>query len=281
VGDIGHFALQPFAEACPGRYYNLGILEPTIISTAAGLSSVGLYPVIHTIAPFLIERSFEQLKLDFCYQGLGGTLMSVGSSFEYTTLGGTHHTYDDLALVSALPGTEVIHPASINELNLLFKQTYANSNLTYIRMTRQDHGVKFTNDKVKLGKGILVKEGRDITLVAIGSQLKNLIESLDILRNKNIDAEVLYYPTIKPFDAELVRESVKKTKRVLTVEEHIKLGALSYQVMNAVQGIDGVKIDNLCIPEQFLRNYGTYQEHCDFLGFTPQNIARLAQELCI
>jgi transketolase len=280
VGDIGHFALQPFAEACPGRYYNVGILEPTIISMAAGMASVGLYPVVHTIAPFLIERSFEQLKLDFCYQELGGTLMSVGSAFEYSTLGGTHHTYDDIALVRSLPGSEVIYPASPKELNLLFKQTYANGNLTYIRMTRQDHGVDFSDDKIQFGKGILVKEGCDITLIAAGPQLKNIMGSLELLSNAGIDAEILYYPTLKPFDAELARQSINKTKRVLTVEEHIELGGLGDQVLRAIQGIDGVSMDNLCIPDHFLRNYGTYQEHCEKLGFTPQNITNMALKLC-
>src|SRR3989344_6110182 len=72
VGDISDFRLQPFAKDCPGRYYNVGICEPTIVNMAAGLSKVGFYPVVHTIAPFIVERSFEQLKLDFCYQNLGG-----------------------------------------------------------------------------------------------------------------------------------------------------------------------------------------------------------------
>ena len=280
VGDIGHFALQPFAQACPGRYYNLGILEPTIISTAAGIASLGLCPVVHTIAPFLIERSFEQLKLDFCYQDLGGTLMSVGSAFEYTTLGSTHHTYDDMALVRALPGSEVIYPASVKELNLLFKQVYANGKLTYIRMTRQDHGQKFHDDQIELGKGILVKEGRDITVIAIGPQLRNVMESIDILNSKNIDVEILYYPTLKPFDSELARESIRKTKNVLTIEEHIKVGGIGEQVLDVVQGIDGVSVKSLCIPDQIIRNYGTYHEHCENLGFTAQNVSELAMELC-
>ncbi|MFQ5737780.1 MAG: hypothetical protein ACE5JX_02125, partial [Acidobacteriota bacterium] len=76
VGDISHFILQPFAQTCPGRYYNVGICEPTIVSMAAGLAKVGYTPVVHTIAPFLIERSFEQIKLDFCYQQLGGNLVT-------------------------------------------------------------------------------------------------------------------------------------------------------------------------------------------------------------
>jgi len=281
VGDIGHFALQPFAEACPGRFYNIGILEPTIVSMAAGLASRGLYPVAHTIAPFLIERSFEQIKLDFCYQGLGGTLMSVGSAFEYSTLGATHHCYDDFALVGSLPDTEIIYPASPDEMNLLFRQTYANGKLTYIRMTRQPHGVLIDKSDICFGKGIRIKTGKDITLVATGPQLKNVMEASTLLQNSNIDAEVLYYPTLKPFDEVLVIKSVQKTKNVLTVEEHARLGGLEEKVMRATCNIDNVHYgQGICLPERFLRHYGTYQEHCEALGFSPNNISKRARN-CI
>ena len=131
IGDISHFILQPFAKACPGRFYNVGICEPTIISMAAGLSKTGLHPVVHTIAPFIIERSFEQIKLDFCYQGLSGNIVTVGSAFDYANLGCTHHCYDDFALIKSLPRTQIIYPASCAEFDLLFRQTYRNDHLTY------------------------------------------------------------------------------------------------------------------------------------------------------
>ncbi len=130
VGDISHFIFQSFAKACPGRYYNVGICEPTIISMAAGLAKTGLYPVAHTIAPFIIERSFEQLKLDFCYQQLGGSIVTVGSVFDYSNLGCTHHCYGDFALLKTLQNTEIIYPACPNEFDTLFRQTYKNNNLT-------------------------------------------------------------------------------------------------------------------------------------------------------
>ena len=204
VGDIGHFALQPFAQSCPGRYYNVRILEPTMVSMAAGMSSVGLHPVVHTIAPFLIERSFEQIKLDFCYQNLGGNLVSAGSAFEYSTLGGSHHTYGDIALINSLPGTEIIYPASPVELHALFKQTYSNDKLPYMRMTSKPHRVVFSDDQVSLGKGILVREGSDVTLVATGPQLRTAMDSVSILESIGLSAEILYYPTLKPFDEEVV-----------------------------------------------------------------------------
>ncbi len=115
VGDISHGILQSFAKACPERYFNIGILEPTMMSLGAGMAKVGLKPVLHTIAPFIIERSFEQIKLDFCYHQLGGNIISVGSAFDYSNLGCTHHCYSDFALLKTLPNTEVLYPASALE----------------------------------------------------------------------------------------------------------------------------------------------------------------------
>ena len=130
VGDIGHFALQRFAKNNPGRYYNLGILEPTLVSTCAGLSKEGLYPIGHTIAPFIAERSLEQIKLDFCYQKIGGNLITVGSAFDYSTLGCTHHSYNDLGLISSYPNTEVFYPASPKELISLLQQRFDSKKLS-------------------------------------------------------------------------------------------------------------------------------------------------------
>ena len=197
TGDIGHFALQPFAKACPGRFYNVGILEPTIISMAAGLASVNLYPVVHTIAPFIIERGFEQIKLDFCYQNLGGTLISVGSAFDYAQLGCTHHCYDDFALIKSLPNTEIIYSAMPNEFNLIFKQSYRNDKLTYFRLPGTKHEQIISDENIILGKGIRLKSGRDITLIGAGPQLKTVMDTIPLLIDKGVDAEVLYFPTVK------------------------------------------------------------------------------------
>jgi len=272
VGDISHFALQPFAHACPGRFYNVGILESTIISMAAGLASVNLNPVVHTIAPFIIERGFEQIKLDFCYQNLGGTLISVGSAFDYAQLGCTHHCYDDIALIKSLPNTEIVYPAMPNEFRQLFKQTCTNNKLTYFRLPGAKHEQIISDEDLMLGKGILIKSGRDVTLIGAGPQLKTVINSVSLLNDNGIDAEVLYFPTIKPIDTDLIRESLKKTKHVLVVEEHSKYGGLGDEVLRTGSELEGIKYSFLNIPNEFLRGYGDYQEHCQELGFTPQSV---------
>jgi transketolase len=272
VGDISHYALQPFAEACPGRFYNVGILEPTIISMAAGLASVDLYPVVHTIAPFIVERGFEQLKLDFCYQNLGGSLISVGSAFDYAQLGCTHHCYNDIAMIKSLPNTEVIYPAMPNEFRQLFKQTYKNNKLTYFRLPGTQHEQIIPDEELVLGKGIKLKSGSDITLIGTGPQLKTMMDSISLFNDKGIDAEVLYFPTIKPIDVELVRDSLQKTKCVLVAEEHSQYGGLGDEILRIGSELDSVRYHFVNIPNEFLRGYGSYQIQCQKLGLTPPNI---------
>lgn len=271
VGDISHFALQPFAHACPGRFYNVGILEPTIVNMAAGLAIAGFYPVVHTIAPFLVERSFEQIKLDFCYQGLGGTLISVGAAFDYSGLGCSHHCYDDLALIKTLPNTEVVYPAGPNEFRRLFGETYRNGKLTYFRLPGTMHGVDIPDAQIVLGKGIRVRRGRDITILAAGPQLKTVLAAVPALTQLGIEPDILYYPTVKPFDEDLVRESIADTRRLLVIEEHSGYGGLGDEALRATCN-QGARYAFINIPNHFQRGYGDYAEHCKALGFTPENV---------
>lgn len=270
VGDIGHFALQGFAQKYPSRYYNLGILEPTLVSVCAGLSKEGFFPIGHTIAPFIAERSLEQIKLDFCYQKLGGNLITVGSAFDYSTLGCTHHCYTDLGLLSSYPNTEVCYPSSPTELVKLVEQCYDSPLLTYYRIARNSHGINF--ESVVFGENILVAEGSDLTLLAAGPQLSTAIKLADLLSNSGISTEIIYCHTFKPFDEESVIQSVSKTRRLFVIEEHVYNGGLASLAMRACRAIPNMKIDYHCIPDKFIRKYGTYEQILDYLGYSPEKL---------
>jgi transketolase len=279
VGDISHFSLQPFAKACPGRYYNVGICEAAIVSMAAGLSKLGFYPVAHTIAPFIIERAFEQIKLDFCYQKLGGNLITLGSVFDYSNLGCTHHCYGDFALLKTLPGTQIIYPASPIEFDELFRQTYQNQFLTLFRIPGNQHQQDFKASGLQVGKAIKLIEGSNLTLIATGPQLQNALDARNELQSMGWDPEVIYIHTIRPLDGDLVYNSVMKTRRVLVVEEHMRSGGLGDDVLRAIKDIDQVKLVSLAIPDQFVTGYGSYEHHCEVLGLTAQGIvARIKDE---
>lgn len=278
IGDISHFILQPFAKACPGRFYNIGICEPTIVSMAAGLAKVGFHPVVHTIAPFIVERSFEQIKLDFCYQNLSGNLTTVGSAFDYSNLGCTHHCYDDFALIKSLPNTQIVYPGSCLEFDILFKETYNNSSLTLFRLPEQQHEQSIKASVITFGKAITVREGDDCTIVVTGPQLKTALSAAEQLKKGGYDTEVIYAHTIKPFDHKPVIESVKKTKRVIVIEEHSMYGGIGDEVLRVTRGIDGIKYSFIAIPDIFVRNYGSYADICNSLGFTSDNIIRKVKE---
>ncbi len=276
IGDISHFILQPFAKACPDRFYNVGICEPAMMSMTAGLSKTGFFPVIHTIAPFMVERSFEQIKLDFGYQKLSANIISVGSAFDYSALGCTHHCYDDFALLKNVEGMQLTYPASCKEFNSLFKQTYNNEFPTYFRVPESQHGVEFEN--IEFGKGIRVKEGKDLTIVATGPHLKTALKSLDDLEKLNVSPEILYLHTLKPLDEKLINQSLSKTKRCLVIEEHSMYGGVSDDVLRASKNIYGVKHASINTGNKFIHAYGTYIQLCEKLGFSVDGIVRKVQE---
>jgi transketolase len=272
VGDIGHGMLKSFADACPGRYYNIGILEPTMISLGAGLSATGLCPVIHTIAPFMIERAFEQIKLDFCYHKLPGNIVTVGSAFDYSNLGCTHHCYGDFALLKTLQRNEICFPASAVEFDQLFRQSYQNDLLTVYRIAGHSHNFEFDAGDIVFGKAIRVLEGVDVTLIGTGPHLRTVLSAREKLSAKGISAEVIYVHTIRPLDTDFIRASVEKTRKVVVVEEHMRSGGLGDDVLRATYDIPGIKFHSISIPDTFVTGYGTYEELSESCGLTPEAV---------
>jgi len=275
VGDISHGILKPYAAACPGRYYNIGILEPTMMSMCAGMARVGLYPVVHTIAPFLIERSFEQIKLDFCYHKLHGNIVTVGSAFDYSNLGCSHHCYGDFALLKTLPDVEITYPGTAIEFDALFQQAYRDENVTYYRVPGTPHGIAFKHSEIELRKGIKVADGSDLTLIATGPHLQTALAVRDRMSGNGVDAEIIYIHTIRPLDTALVYASVMKTRRVVVIEEHMRSGGLGDDVLRTTRHIDDVQFASASIPDSFVTGYGTYQELCASVGLDVDGVIGL------
>jgi transketolase len=255
VGDISHGLLTEYRENHPARYRNIGICEPAMISVSAGLNAVGFNPVIHTIAPFLIERSFEQIKLDFGYQKLDCNLISVGSSFDYVKLGCSHHSYIDAALIASIEGSKVFVPGSKNEFDKLFSDNYQSSGVKYFRLTENGHGLdELTKDAVT-GKNIVVREGKDITIVALGPSLNSAMAVSDLLEKDGLSAEVIYVHSFKPFDPDSIKMSVSKTGTLVTISQLSSVGGLGSLCLEALSGNFLFKHFNFEV-NSFIRGYG-------------------------
>jgi len=266
LGDIGVFGFRNSMKAYPDRVYNIGILEQATVSLAAGLATVGYIPVVHTIAAFLIERSLEQLKIDFCYQKLGGNFISVGASYDYSALGCTHHCPGDVGVLKNLPGMEIVVPGTSEEFDTLFRQAYANGHPTYFRLSERTNSHTYSS---KFGKAEVIKSGKQLVVVAVGSALEPVLEAA-----QDDDVTVLYYTTVVPFDAETLREFAHSSK-ILLCEPYYS-GILTSDIMNALYP-KPLTIDHVGVPARFLSEYGTIDEHNDRIGLTSKHIkARMA-----
>lgn len=261
LGDISVFGFRKAFNDYPSRVYNIGILEQATIGIAAGMSSQGLIPIVHTIAPFLVERCYEQLKVDFCYQKLGGNFVSVGASYDYPSLGCTHHCPGDISILKCLPGMEIIVPGTSKEFDILFNECYDNNNPTYIRLSEYENEKSFNTT---LGKATVIKKGGNATVISIGPTLTKTINAIS-----ELDVTLLYYTTISPFDVDTLRDYCNNGK-IFIIEPYYS-GSLINEIINAFNP-SPLKISGIGIPKTFLTNYGSINDHDNELGFTEKNI---------
>jgi len=268
LGDIGVFGFRKSFESFPSRVYNIGILEQATIGTAAGLSMSGLIPIVHTIAPFIVERAFEQLKDDFAFQKLGGNFVSVGASYDYAALGATHHCPGDVGELKNIPGMEIVVPGHSGEYDELFREAYANGNPTYFRLSERENAEKYP---VKFGKAHVIKKGKKATVIAVGPILSRVIEAC-----QKEDVTILYYTTITPFDSETLKKNCPSGK-ILLCEPYYS-GALAWDVMNTFSG-KPITLEFAGMPHEFLSHYGKDSEHDEYLGMTPKGIYKHLKKL--
>jgi len=267
LGDIGVFSFRNTMNNFPERVVNIGILEQSMVGIAAGLSKQGLIPFVHTIAPFLVERAFEQLKIDFGYQGLSGNFVSVGASSDYSALGCTHHCPGDISILLTIPGFELFVPGTTNELSQAIESSYANNLPTYYRISEVRNTRDLSNSE---NKGTLVKEGTKCSVLVFGPMLDKTLDALT-----DLDIEILYFYKLNPIDKDLIRRNCQSGK-VLLIEPFYS-GTMTSIVSSLLPKRS--KIVSIGYPRKFLRNYGTLQEQLEFIGFTEDKIRKTVVDL--
>jgi len=263
LGDIGVFGFRDELKNIPSRAYNIGILEQSTISVAAGIAKTGLIPFVHTIAPFLVERSFEQLKVDFGYQNLNGNFISVGASYDYAALGCTHHCPGDVGILTNVPNMQIVVPGTSQEFDKLLTTGYNNGSPTYYRLSETENT---GTQNVEFGKGVIIKQGKDATVICFGTMLDNVCRACE-----NLDITILYYTTILPFDIELLKNN--SNKKIIICEPFYE-GSVNHIVTKALEH-QQYTIYNIGVPRQFLTSYGTKQQHDEYLGLDFKSISSI------
>jgi transketolase len=268
LGDIGVFGFRNSFKNHSSRVYNIGILEQSMVSLSSGISKSGMIPIIHTIAPFLVERCLEQIKIDFGYQNLNGNFITVGSSYDYASLGSTHHCPADIMVMLSIPNMQIVIPGNSKEFDTLFKITYNNNSPTYTRLSEYEN--KKENDII-FGKGNLIKVGKKATIIVFGNMLDSVIDACE-----DIDVTILYYTTIKPFDKDLLLENFNEN---IIIIEPFYMGSVNYLITSLLRDFK-YRITNIGIPHNFLLNYGSKIQHDEYLELDVKNLKnRIKNEL--
>ncbi len=225
-----------FAKAFPERFINAGIAEANMIGVAAGLAATGKVPFASSFAMFAAGRAFEQIRNSVGYPGLNVKIGATHAGISVGEDGATHQCNEDIALMRTIPGMVIINPADDVEARAAVRAAFEYVGPVYLRFGRL--AVPVFNDpetyKFELGKGIVLNEGKDVTIVATGLTVNNAIGAVKMLEADGISVKLINIHTIKPLDKELIIEAAKQTGKVVTVEEHSVIGGLGSAVCDAL-----------------------------------------------
>ena len=246
----------------PTRAVNVGIMEQTMVGVAAGFAMEGFLPIVHSITPFLIERPLEQIKLDFGYQGLGGTFVPVGASYDYTAEGFTHHSPGDVQVVLTVPGMQVLVPGTADELDRLFRGTYANGHPTYIRPSTSSNA---GSRDVEVGRLEVVRRGARATVIAVGPMLDRTLAAVE-----GVDVTVLYVTSVAPCDADGLAREMAEADDVIAVVPFLE-GTLAPPITTALAH-RAARYTWIGAQPTILREYGTPADHDRVRGLDEPGI---------
>ncbi len=234
VGDIGAFLLRDYIKEFPFNFYNLGVTEASTIGVAAGLAASGKIPFVYTITPFVTARCYEQIKIDVCHDKANVKIVGIGSGVSYGTMGSTHHSLEDMAIMSALPNMVIISPADPQETEEAVIAAVKYQGPVYLRLTLTSKPLDYRKGKFEIGKARIIKKGTKAAIIATGDMVSIALEAAQILKKDNIDCYVVNMHTIKPIDEGLIKRLSKKCKIMVTIEEHSIIGGLGSAVSRII-----------------------------------------------
>ena len=245
----------------PDRVVNVGIREQLLVNVGAGLALTGMRPIVHTFGSFLVERAFEQVKLGFGHQDVGGVLVGSGGSFDIASAGRTHQVPGDVALMDTLPGVRIHAPSTVSEVDAVLRRSVAGDGLHYVRVVAQ------TNSTSYAGPGFqVVRRGSGATVIALGPVLDAALAAVE-----GLDVTVLYAHTVRPFDARGLR-AVLAGPDVVLVEPWLS-GTSARVVAEALRDVPH-RLLALGVGRDELRRYGTPAEHVAAHGLDAGGIRR-------
>ncbi|MBR6557845.1 MAG: transketolase family protein [Clostridia bacterium] len=266
-----------FKKKFPERHFNCGIAEGNMVSVAAGASTAGLIPFCSTFAMFAAGRAFEQVRNSIAYPHLNVKIGATHAGISVGEDGATHQCCEDIATMRSIPGMVILNPADAAEARLAVEAAINYEGPVYLRFGRLALPVIFDeNYKFEIGRGVVLSEGTDVSIIATGLMVHEALAAREILANEGISAEVINIHTIKPLDTELVTASAAKCGAVVTAEEHNIIGGLGSAVCETLAETAPVPVLRVGVEDTFGRS-GKVPALMEMYGLTAANIVAKAK----
>ncbi len=282
-GDIGNRLFDKFKEHHPKRFYNCGVAEQNMTSVAAGMALGGLKPITYTITAFATVRCLEQIRVDVCYHHLPVIIVGVGAGLSYASLGGTHHSCEEVAMLRALPNMTVVCPGDPLEVRLALRAALEWKKPLYLRMGKKgEPPVHTQTPNFVIGKAIVIKPGTEVCLLGNGTMLSATVAAGERLAQAQISTSVVSFHTVKPLDEVFLKEAFQRFSVVAAIEEHSRLGGLGGSIAEWLtdQPPQRAKLLRIGTEDRFLHEAGEQEHALELFGLTPGAIvARVEKAL--
>lgn len=260
--DSGTEEYDSVRKDMPDRIVECGIAEANAIGVAAGLASCDLIPIVYGMGAFLAYRAFEFIRNDICVQNRNVKIIGSGGGIGYNNLGPTHHTTEDIAVMTALPNMCVLSPSAPLEVEPVVREAVNYNGPVYVRFGKAYEEEVFTEiPSFQIGNATILREGKDISVIVTGSMIADVVKSAEILSLENIDVQIINMTTLKPIDKNSIIQAAHQTGRILVVEEHNYFGGLRSLVAGvlAEAGL-AVSFQSLGFSDEYCFEYGWRQE---------------------
>ncbi len=231
TGDLGFSVFENFAKKFPKRFINCGVAEQNMLGVAAGLALSGKKVYVYSIIPFVTMRCFEQIRNDICYQNLDVKIIGVGSGFAYGSLGTTHHSIEDMAILKTLPNIMVLCPADPTETRELILKSYRTKRPTFMRLGRGGEKMLYNNrPNIIIGRPSVLKRGKDGVIITTGNYLEVGINIIKKLEQEGYNFTLMSMHTLKPINVSTLINELQGQKLIFTMEEHNLIGGLGSSI---------------------------------------------------
>jgi len=277
VADVSSSVMTNyFAEEFPERFFNVGIQEAGMVDVAVGFALAGMIPFVNTFAGLFL-RTMEQIRTCVAYAKTNVKLVGGYSGVSDFKDGPTHHSIVDIAIMRAMPDLVVIGPADATEVKKILPLVAEYDGPVYMRISRADTPLVFNEDyKVEIGKGVVVQNGDDLTLIGNGVMLLRCLEAAKILAKEGVSCRVINIHTVKPLDISLLQQAAEETGAMVSAEEHSIIGGLGSAVAEALAGFYPVPLERVGIADRFAETALDFESLLDHYGMGVNDIVEAA-----